>query len=74
MNKIKRSEFHSAFVIQYLFLYVYGFLIVKLRPRATTAKESNITNGAMYEPEFMSRVFANVAMNDATMRLKLMID
>ena len=47
---------------------------MKLRPRATTASASNIANGAMYEPEFMSRVFANVAMNDATIRLKLMIE
>ena len=47
---------------------------MKLSPRATTAKVSNIANGAMYEPELMRRVFANVAMNDAKIRLKLMIE
>jgi hypothetical protein len=49
-------------------------LIEKLRARAETASTKSITNGAMYEPEFMSRLFANVAMNDATIRLKLMIE
>lgn len=62
----KRSDFHSAFV--------YGFLIVKLRPNATIANTRSITNGDIYEPLEMSRLFANVAMKDAKIRLKLIIE
>ena len=59
----------------FMFRYqIYGFLIEKLRPSATTASASNITNGAVYEPLFIRSVFAKVAINDAKIKLKLMIE
>lgn len=59
-----------------VFAYVrfYGFLIEKFSASAPTARIRSIANGAIYEPEFISRVFANVAMKDATIRLKFMME
>ena len=73
--KNRRQLLREASPVPFCEYYIYqGFFIEKLSARAPTARAKSITNGAMYEPEFMSRVFANVAMNDATIRLKLMIE
>ncbi len=64
-------QIHSAVLV---FYSIYGFFIEKLSASADTASTKSITNGAMYEPLLISRVFANVAMKDATIRLKLMIE
>ena len=50
--------------------YVYGFLIVKLSPRAPTAKIRSIANGAVQLPVEINKELLKVAINDATIKLK----
>ena len=52
-------------------LLCYGFLIVKLRPKAATARTRSIMKGAVYEPVEIRRELLKVAINDATIKLSL---
>ena len=67
-HAIKTTEFKAKSVV--VLLFYYGLRIETLSPNAQTARIKSITNGAVYPPLEMSRLFEKFAINAATIRLK----